>query len=391
MNRLFTMLATLGLGAGLMYFYDPDRGRRRRALVRDQAVSLRSQADDAIEVSLRDLRNRVRGLMAEGMAMLSDQSAPDWIVEERVRAEIGRFSRHSGALEISASQGHVTLHGPVLKDEVESILRAASTTRGVTGVTNLMEVHDSPGDIPGLQASPRRREPRSEMMQENWSPSARLLTGVGGGLLAIYGASRRGIIGTAASLAGLGLAARGVTNTGLKRMLGLGGERRTVDFHKAINVDASVEEVYKFWSRFENFPRFMSHVKEIHDNGNGRSHWVVAGPAGTPVEFDAIITRQVPNQIIAWKTLPGQPVEHSGTVRFDPNPQGGARISVRMSYNPPAGAVGHMVASLFGADPKRAMDEDLARLKTLLEVGKTSSEGKEVTRQELSGATGAAD
>jgi uncharacterized membrane protein len=388
MNRLFTTLAALGLGASFMYFYDPDRGRRRRALVRDQATSMRANMDDAIEVGVRDLRNRVRGLLAEGMARLSDQSAPDWILEERVRAELGRFSRHSGAIEVSAGEGHITLKGPVLRDEAERLVQATAAVRGVSGVTNALEVHDEPGDVPGLQASPGRREPGTEMRQENWSPSARLLTGVGGGVLALYGASRRGLIGTAASLAGLGLAARGVTNTNLKRLLGMGEGRRSIDIHKSINVDIPTEQAYRFWSRFENFPRFMAHVREVSDSGNGRSHWVVAGPAGAPVEFDAIITRQVPNQIIAWKTLPEQAVEHTGVVRFDPNPDGSTRISVRMRYSPPAGAIGHAVASFFGADPKHAMDKDLARLKTLLEVGKTSAEGRDVTRQELSGATG---
>jgi uncharacterized membrane protein len=56
---------------------------------------------------------------------------------------------------------------------------------------------------------------------------------------------------------------------------------------------------------------------------------------------------------------------------------------VQLSYNPPAGALGHAVASLFGADPKRAMDEDMVRLKSLLEEGKTRADGEAVNIEEL--------
>jgi uncharacterized membrane protein len=70
-------------------------------------------------------------------------------------------------------------------------------------------------------------------------------------------------------------------------------------------------------------------------------------------------------------------------VRFQPNEQGGTRVEVRMTYNPPAGALGHAVASLLGADPKHAMDEDLVRFKSLIEEGKTSANGQDVRRSEF--------
>jgi uncharacterized membrane protein len=347
-----------------------------------------NRSDDFIDKAMRDMRNRARGVLAEMTAMLSDQQAPDWIIQERVRAELGRLSRHPSAIEVHADQGSVTVRGPILADDVEPVISGIARVRGVQRVDNQMDVHQTPGDIPALQGNPPRREPRMELMQENWSPTARLLVGVAGGLLAVYGRVRSGLVGTALSLLGLGLLARGVANVQLKRLVGTGGGRRAVDINKAINVAAPAEQVYEFWTHFENFPRFMAHVKEIRDHGNGRSHWVVAGPAGTPVEFDALITKQVPNQVIAWKSLPDQTVQSAGIVRFDPNPDGGTRITVQMSYNPPAGALGHAVASLFGVDPKRAMDEDLARLKTLLEQGKTSADGKEITQEDLSGAMG---
>ena len=84
--------------------------------------------------------------------------------------------------------------------------------------------------------------------------------------------------------------------------------------------------------------------------------------------------------------MPGSQIENSGQVRFDVNPDGSTRITIRMSYNPPAGMVGHAVASLFGADPKREIDDDLVRLKSLFEYGKTRAHGETVRREELGAA-----
>jgi uncharacterized membrane protein len=345
-------------------------------------MSLLHQSDDAIEKAARDLRNRTQGLLAELAGMVSAEEAPDWVLEERVRANIGRVSRHPGAIEVRAQQGAVTLQGPVLKEEVDQVLENVSRVRGVKAVENMLEVHDSPGNIPSLQGASAPREPRPELLQENWSPTARLMTALGGGVLVLYGMSRRGLIGAMMSLTGLGLAARGVTNLQFKRLVGTGSSRRAIDLQKAININAPVEKVYQFWSDYTNFPRFMAHVREIKLNPDGTSTWTVSGPAGIPVEFRAETTQQIPDQVIAWKTVPGETVKSAGLVQFHPNPDGNTRVTVRMSYNPIVGAIGHAVASLFGADPKQAMDEDLVRMKSLLETGKASAPGKqEITKR----------
>jgi len=147
-------------------------------------------------------------------------------------------------------------------------------------------------------------------------------------------------------------------------------------------VAAPIEEVFDFWSRYENFPRFMAHVREVRRSGEGRARWTVAGPAGVPIEWETEETRREPPGLLAWKTIEGAPVGHAGVVRFDHSPEG-TRIHIRMHYNPPAGAVGHALASLLGSDPRRALDEDLVRFKSLLEDGKTSVRGQTVTREAL--------
>jgi uncharacterized membrane protein len=187
----------------------------------------------------------------------------------------------------------------------------------------------------------------------------------------------------AGAAVGLGILSRSVTNLEMKRLTGVGAGRRAVEIHKAIHVDAPLEEVFAFWSNYENFPRFMSHLREVRLTGDGRSHWIAEGPGGVPVAWDAETTGFVENEVIAWKSTGGAPVRNAGITCFQANPDGGTRIDIRFAYNPPAGALGHAVATFFGADPKHAMDEDLVRLKSLLEQGKATADGKEVRRAEL--------
>jgi hypothetical protein len=138
--RLKTLLTSIGLGAGLMYFYDPTRGNRRRAMLRDKAHSIRRRSDDAIDVALRDMRNRARGFFADMMSMVSEEGSPDWLLEERVRARIGRNASHASSIEVRAVGGRVTLSGPILADEVDRVVRRVASVRGVRGVENNLKV-----------------------------------------------------------------------------------------------------------------------------------------------------------------------------------------------------------------------------------------------------------
>jgi uncharacterized membrane protein len=113
------------------------------------------------------------------------------------------------------------------------------------------------------------------------------------------------------------------------------------------------------------------------------AHTKVAGPAGSTAEWDAVITEQIPNRVIAWESVEGSPVKTQGRVQFLENRNGGTRISVRMAYTPPAGALGHAVVAILGKDPKHQMDQDLALLKSLMETGETTVKDRKVTDQDL--------
>jgi uncharacterized membrane protein len=137
--------------------------------------------------------------------------------------------------------------------------------------------------------------------------------------------------------------------------------------HETIRIDRPVEEVYRFWRNLENLPKFMSHLEQVIDAGDGHSHWVAKGPAGIPVEWDAEIINEVPNEIIGWRSLPSSDFVTAGSVNFDGSGDGRSTlITVRLQYAPPGGKIGKLAAQLFGDEPSQAIAEDLRRLKRLL-------------------------
>jgi uncharacterized membrane protein len=144
--------------------------------------------------------------------------------------------------------------------------------------------------------------------------------------------------------------------------------------------------VFEFWSNYENFPLFMSNVRSVEKTTDNRSHWVISGPAGSPIEWDAIVTRHIPDQLIEWKTAPESHIQHSGRVRFQQNADGSTRVDLRMFYNPVAGALAHAVAGIFGSDAKTKIDDDLLRMKTMIETGKRPHDAARQQAGQTSGA-----
>jgi uncharacterized membrane protein len=352
----------------MMYFLDPDRGRRRRVIARDRIMSVRNRLGHAIEKGLRDAGNRTKGLAAGIRAGVRGATpAVDKTLIARVRSRIGRAVSHPRAIQISVEKGRVILRGHVLRQEMNNLINTVEETQGVRHVVNQVEAHDLGENFPALQGG-------REMTGETpWPPALRLIVGATGGGLAIYSIAKRDAIGLAGGIVGLGLIARATSNRDLKTLL-LESSRKVVSIHKSICVEAPIDEVYEFWANYQNFPRFMRHVREVTPMDGGRSRWVVAGPAGTPVTWDAEMIGQVPNQMLAWRTLPGSLVSHAGIVRFETSGLT-TYIDVWLSYHPLAGTLGHLVASLFGANPKHELDEDMVRLKGLLEHGRVRRVG----------------
>jgi len=225
-------LAGAGLGAGLMYMFDPQRGRRRRAMVRDRIVSALHDLDDAMGVLSRDIGNRARGVWAVARSMptrMIGDSAPDDVLIARVRAKLGRCVSHPRAIEVDASEGRVSLRGPILAHELDRLLRVVARVPGVRRVDDDLDVYESSEAVPLLQGGRPRGGERFALTRTNWSPTARLLVGSAGGVLALAGAERGGPSGFALGGVGAAMLARAATNIPMRDWAGV--MDRTTEHH----------------------------------------------------------------------------------------------------------------------------------------------------------------
>jgi len=352
-----------------MYLFDPDRGKKRRAQLRNKAKHFNKIAVDVAGKTERDLRNHLSGIVSHMETLFGEEEITNDVLEARVRSKLGRVVSHPHAIVVKAVDGVVNLSGPILAEEVQPLLNAVISIGGVKDIENDLAKHDNAGDIPALQGGKRREGERFGPFKTTWSPTTRLVTGVAGSAMAIYGGKRRGVVGSVIGSLGLGLATRALTNVEAQQLVGIDPKARGIAIDKTITINAPIDEVFTYWSHPENFPEFMSHVRAVTRIGDGLYRWKVGGPAGLSIEWDAAITELDFNKSLAWQSRPGAIVDQHGVSRFTANPDGSTRIDVKMHYNPPAGVLGHEIAKLFGVDPKQEMDDDLMRMKSFIETG----------------------
>lgn len=220
--------------------------------------------------------------------------------------------------------------------------------------------------------------PTSAIKQRiNMSDTDRWIAALVGGAMIGFGIVRRRWDSAIFGLIGGGVAYIGIRgNSPLYQALGASTavDGQPVLVERSMTIGKSPEELYSFWRNFENLPQFMAHLDDVTVQDNTRSHWQAKGPAGTQFAWDAEITEDQPNQLIAWRSLPGAQVQNQGTVRFQPAPGGrGTVVRVTMQYDPPAGPLGAGIAKLFGEEPKVQVDGDLRRLKQVLEAGEIAT------------------
>jgi uncharacterized membrane protein len=218
-----------------------------------------------------------------------------------------------------------------------------------------------------------------------------------GAALIVYGLRRRDRMGLAAALAGGAFLRRGATghcpvynalgvSTGdadavlARDRSDLTGRAATVNARKAIKIEHSVivlrprAELYAFWRDFTNLPQFMEHLVAVRVDSPARSHWTVKVPGGKTVEWEAEIVNDVPDEIVAWKSVGDPDVANAGAVNFSDAPgDRGTVVKVTLDYEPPGGKFGAVLARLFGEDPDRQVREDLRRFKQLMETGEITT------------------
>lgn len=222
----------------------------------------------------------------------------------------------------------------------------------------------------------------------NISQTERIVSAIGGGILASAGLMKGSRTGMALAVVGGDLMRRAITGhsyaydaLGIRTApKGQGAETTSVPYKLGIRVDRTVTiaspraEVFHFWRNFSNLPRFMKNLDSVTEMNGNRSHWVAKGPRGRTFEWDAVIHNEIDNELIAWRSLPGSEVDSAGSVWFKDAPGRGTEVKVELLYNPPAGTVGALLASLLGKQPGRQIEEDLNRLKQVFEGASTQQD-----------------
>lgn len=205
----------------------------------------------------------------------------------------------------------------------------------------------------------------------------RLISILSGAALIAYGLKKGGLSGIALAITGGGLAFRGTTgHCPVYQSLDLSTAKdeapgtKGVHVEQAITINASPEELYGFWRNFENLPLITDRLENVKVTGDKTSTWVARGPAKKPIQWDAEIINERPNELIAWQSLPGADIDNAGSVRFNPAPSGrGTEVHVTIQYYPPANSLGAGIAMLFGEEPSMQVADTLKRFKRLMETG----------------------
>jgi len=185
-----------------MYFLDPERGRRRQALLRDQVTHFTRQKQQSIDIMSKDLTNRAKGLASEAQSMARGEQPDDLTLENRIRTNLGHNCTHPGAIQVQVVNGHVKLVGDILQAESQGVVSTIKSTRGVRTVTNDMNVHESAEGVSSLQGEGHR------IAAGTVTPAQSGLVALGGAVLTLYGMDRRGIVGTILGLAGTALVSK---------------------------------------------------------------------------------------------------------------------------------------------------------------------------------------
>lgn len=211
----------------------------------------------------------------------------------------------------------------------------------------------------------------------------------GAGLL-LYGLSRRSLGGVLLALLGGAFIHRGATgHCAVYQQLGVNSRKlnpetgvpgnKGIKVVKSITVARRRDEVYRYWRNLENLPRFMEHVESVREIDSLRSAWVVKGPLGHDVKWNARIISDREGEMISWESLPGAEVQNAGSVWFESIGAGSTEVKVSLQYLPPAGVIGAAVAKFFGEAPDQQLENDLARFKTLIESENVGTEAMAAT------------
>ncbi len=238
-----------------------------------------------------------------------------------------------------------------------------------------------------LEASSRNRaggpqNSSSGCSAQNVGNGERIASALAGAALVIDGISRGGLGGLLLGIGGGALLKRGATGQcQLYQAMGIDTScqhneatsipaKQGIKVEKAFTINRSAEDLFDHWSKLENLPKIMRHLKSVQQIEGNRTRWIAEGPMNMSVQWEAEIVVKSRPDVISWRSLPGSQVDTAGSVHFKPlGKDRGTMLKVSLKYDPPGGKVGAAIAWLFGKGVEQQLDEDLRRFKSLMEAG----------------------
>ena len=212
----------------------------------------------------------------------------------------------------------------------------------------------------------------------NLTPSERIVSTFGGAALTMVGLRNLGSLGGITMfLSGGYLLARGLSGyCAITHAMNNRDSKQAsaMELSSTFTISKPKNEVYAFWRKLENLPRFMQHLEKVEELDDKRSTWTAKVPGGVgKVSWEAEIENDISGEVIAWHTLPGSTVDNAGEVRFKDAATGSdsTEIAVRMTYRLPGGDLGSIAAKLFNPAVEKMMREDIKSFKRLMETGET--------------------
>jgi uncharacterized membrane protein len=178
----------------------------------------------------------------------------------------------------------------------------------------------------------------------------------------------------AAATAVAGVAALDLYASKVELQSSMAEAQQDVPVHASLVINSPPDQVYAFWRKLQNLPRFMPHLDSVTELDQRRSEWTARLPGGMQLRWQSEILEDQPGRLMSWRTVAGSEINHVGSVRFEPGPGGqGTQVHVEIYYGMPGGPTAAKAAKLVSMAPESMVTEDLRRLKQLIETGEIAT------------------
>lgn len=200
----------------------------------------------------------------------------------------------------------------------------------------------------------------------------RVVSGLAGGALVMWGLRRRSLGGLIVAAAGGEMIRRGISgHCAVYEWLGRDtAQSGPIEIESAVTIGKPAMELYRAWCNPDMLSRVMGDFADVRSTGEGRWHWNAHGPADTGLEWESEITEEREGESLLWRSIGDAAIPNDGEVRFDEAPQGlGTEVRLAMRFDPPGGALGRAAIKMLGPTPQRLASRALLRFKNLVEAG----------------------